>query len=331
MKLLVLTTSYPKDSNDPGGAFVAEMCDALGDAGLGVRVVAMATDRRGALQALQDGRWLRVARDTARFVRRARGNEDAVLAHWLVPSALIGLRLGVPVVGVAHGSDVQVLRRLPLLRSFLADRMAGLIAVSKEAAQAIRCSPTFVRPMGLLRRDFVVARPSVGLPLKVLFIGRDVPIKGLEVAVAATRGLRNVHLTVAGCAGNASHVTWIGHLPPVQRAAVIAAHDLVVVPSVGPEGVPRVIAEAYAAGVPVLASRIGGIVDWVPGSDLVEAGDVTRWRTELAVRAERLRMGRPVGELTDVAALEWGALGPQLAAFLGACTSRWHSDSPRKR
>ena len=64
---------------------------------------------------------------------------DAIIAHWLLPSAAIGAvvaaRRGIPVVGVAHGGDVRLLERWPRLRRTLMARLSGLMAVSRDIAQ----------------------------------------------------------------------------------------------------------------------------------------------------------------------------------------------------
>jgi len=82
-----------------------------------------------------------------------------------------------------------------------------------------------------------------------------------------------------------------GAIPHAQVPAALAAIDVLVVPSIWPENSPLVIREAFLAGVPVVASRIGGIVEAVqegrngllfePG----DAGDLARVLTRL--RTER--------------------------------------------
>ena len=47
---------------------------------------------------------------------------------------------------------------------------------------------------------------------------------------------------------------------PAELSALYRHSDVVVVPSIEPEGVPRVIDEALAIGRPVIATRVGGIV-----------------------------------------------------------------------
>ncbi len=83
-------------------------------------------------------------------------------------------------------------------------------------------------------------------------------------------------------------------------AATLASLDFLVVPSVSAEATTRVIPEAWSAGVPVIASRIGGI------AEIVE-DNVTGFLTEpgsssaLAARMEQV-MQLPVSNLHAVAA-----------------------------
>jgi GT2 family glycosyltransferase/glycosyltransferase involved in cell wall biosynthesis len=72
-------------------------------------------------------------------------------------------------------------------------------------------------------------------------------------------------------------VTCSGPLPPDEVPQLLASFDLLVVPSIWEENSPLVIREAFAAGVPVVASRIGGIPEMVEegaGGVLFEPGDV---------------------------------------------------------
>ncbi|MFM1873499.1 MAG: hypothetical protein RL398_2921 [Planctomycetota bacterium] len=79
-------------------------------------------------------------------------------------------------------------------------------------------------------------------------------------------------------------------LPPFDRdgrVAAFAAIDTLVVPSTWHENAPFVVLEARAAGLPVLASRFGGlseVVDHERDGELFAAGDAD----ELAMRIQRL-------------------------------------------
>jgi GT2 family glycosyltransferase/glycosyltransferase involved in cell wall biosynthesis len=78
-------------------------------------------------------------------------------------------------------------------------------------------------------------------------------------------------------------------LPHARIAEALDAIDVLVVPSVWPETSPLVIQEAFLAGVPVVASRIGGIPELVEegrGGLLFEAGDARDLARQLTRLAE---------------------------------------------
>jgi GT2 family glycosyltransferase/glycosyltransferase involved in cell wall biosynthesis len=99
---------------------------------------------------------------------------------------------------------------------------------------------------------------------------------------------------------SAEHVRVHGAIPHARVAEALASIDVLVVPSIWPENSPLVIGEAFMAGVPVVASRIGGIPEAVdegrnamlftPG----DAGDLARVLGTLVndrVLLSRLRAG----------------------------------------
>ncbi len=84
-------------------------------------------------------------------------------------------------------------------------------------------------------------------------------------------------------------VDWLGVVPAAEFFSQI---DILVVPSIWAEPCPLVVIEAFAFGVPVVGSRIGGI------AELIEQG-VTGWHCEpgnvaalRTILAERIREGR---------------------------------------
>ncbi len=120
---------------------------------------------------------------------------------------------------------------------------------------------------GLFRRRFgIPARaPLVGA------IGRLVSVKRLERLIAALAPLTHAHLLIAGVGplesalraraqalGTAARVHFAGLVRPV--APLYAELDLLALTS-AQEGTPVVILEALAAGVPVVASAVGGVPD----------------------------------------------------------------------
>lgn len=131
-------------------------------------------------------------------------------------------------------------------------------------------------------------RPVLSDQLKLVFIGEG-PLEATLRSRASMPGPDG-----PPCA---DHVIFAGFQAEVE--AVTAALDIAALPSEF-EGMGRVLLEAQACGVPVLANAIGGMVDVVgPGGRLLPPGDAPAWRAavlELAAdpsaRAERGRQCR---------------------------------------
>ena len=127
---------------------------------------------------------------------------------------------------------------------------------------------------GALRRDLGIgpADPVIG------FVARLVPVKSVDLMLESTLALLervpNSHLVIAGDGPDMSLVRAARrHLPEVGRrihaiawvadmARFYAAMDIVVLTSKN-EGTPISLIEAGAAGVPVVATRVGGVPEVV--------------------------------------------------------------------
>jgi len=130
------------------------------------------------------------------------------------------------------------------------------------------------------RVDRLSKRRELGLPpaaLAVGFVGWLLPIKGLSFLVQAMPGILARHpesfLVVVGkgeeegklrsladSLGLNGRVLFLGWRPDVED--IIRCLDVLALPSLN-EGMGRVLVEAMAAGVPIVASRVGGVPDLV--------------------------------------------------------------------
>lgn len=138
---------------------------------------------------------------------------------------------------------------------------------------------------------------------RILYVGNLVPGKGVDVLIAAfaaiARRRPSSELIVVGdgpmlqalrdrareC-GVEERVTFRGRLTHSQLPGEMQAATMLTLPSYS-EGTPRVVMEAMAAGIPVVASRVGGIPDMVDDGVtgyLVPPGD----RHALAAAIERV-------------------------------------------
>ncbi len=126
-------------------------------------------------------------------------------------------------------------------------------------AERVVVKPNFV--------DFDTPQPSLRAGL--LFVGRLSVEKGLATLAQAMALLPDAQLRVAGDgpeAGLLDGVVGVTRLGSLRGAAV--SHEMshaaaLVVPSIWYENFPRTIAEAFACGTPVIASRIGAMAELV--------------------------------------------------------------------
>lgn len=124
-------------------------------------------------------------------------------------------------------------------------------------------------------------RPAGGL-LRTAFIGSLVSYKGPEVLVSAARRVEDARLRLSihgddasapsfralkeklvGIAGGDERIAFRGPFRNDDLPRLYEEIDVLVVPSLWYENAPLVISEALAARVPVVASRIGALPDFV--------------------------------------------------------------------
>ncbi|MEM6441635.1 MAG: glycosyltransferase family 4 protein [Pseudomonadota bacterium] len=156
----------------------------------------------------------------------------------------------------------------------------------------------------------------------LLFVGRLARIKGLGVLLEAFAKVREAHSTVrlrlvgdgpdrawleakAKTLGVAEHVEFTGYQSQDQVTEHLAQSDILVLPSFA-EGVPVVLMEAMAAGVPVIASRVAGVQELVEdgvSGFAVPPGDVETLgtRIEALLRSEETREHMSVAGRSNVA------------------------------
>jgi glycosyltransferase involved in cell wall biosynthesis len=271
LRVLVLTTSYPRSPDDVAGTFVAAGVEALRGAGVDVRVVSPAdfphfgiAYGHGIVQNLRARPWLVLLLPAflvsyALAARRAARDVDVVHAHWL-PSALAALATGKPFVVQVWGTDVELARRVPAAARVLLRRARAVVAASRFLADAVRgLGATDVRIVPIpVQVPPVVREPAE--PPHVLFVGRLSEEKGILDFLAATEGLPRV---IVGDGPLRERVPEaVGFVAPNALGGYYERAAVVCVPS-RREGYGMVAREAMAYARPVVATRVGGLVDAV--------------------------------------------------------------------
>jgi glycosyltransferase involved in cell wall biosynthesis len=293
MKIVVLTTSYPRNADDVAGRFVADAVEGVRELGVDVDVVSPATFNHfgiayggGIAQNLRGAPWklALVPAFVAAYARAARvaaRDADLVHAHW-IPSALAARATGKPYVLQVWGTDVELARRVPALVRPLIRGAREVIAASSflaDEARALGARDVRVVPFGVdLPAD--VGAPEE--PPHVLYAGRLSEEKGVLDFVEATEGLQRV--IVGDGPLRARTPEAVGFVPPSRMGAYYERASVVCVPS-RREGYGFSAREAMAYGRPLVATRVGGLADLEgDGVVLVEPGD----RAALRGAVERL-------------------------------------------
>ncbi|HXW39257.1 MAG TPA: glycosyltransferase [Acidimicrobiales bacterium] len=175
-------------------------------------------------------------------------------------------------------------------------RAAGAYTCNEDAARILRRkgldAPAVVIPLGIdIDRYEPAVRAAPGETLKVGFVGRLIPHKGADVLLRAVALDDRLSAEIVGSGpdsarladlvhelGLAARVSLCGHVDEEETPAVYRRFDALAVPSVPTPGwveqFGRVVVEAQASGVPVVASRSGALPEVVGDAGiLVEPGD----------------------------------------------------------
>ena len=257
---------------------------------------------------------------------------DHVHCHFANHPAAAGFVIrrltGIPYSFTAHGSDLHVDRHL--LCEKLAEA-AFAVPISRynrdvmidECGEGVRPKLVVIH-CGVDTAVFRPAERSKDGPFTIVAIGTLHEVKGQHYLVEACRLLRERGIDFEckligdgpdrkalprqiARAGLETRVTLLGRRDRREVAELLRAADVLAVPSVPTrrgkrEGIPVVLMEAMASGVPVVASRISGIPelvdDGVTGM-LVSPGDaeslaraLARLHEDPGLRQELARAGR---------------------------------------
>ncbi len=229
---------------------------------------------------------------------------DLVLSSWIYPDSCAVARLaqeiGFPFVSIAQGSDVHQYLRHPVRRKIIARSMPGAASIITRSGELGR----LLGEAGIDRDklhtvyngvdhsvfkpgDRAAARQALNLPPDlpiILFVGNFYPIKNPILLVEAHAHVcNNDHAllrtklimlgggpltdsarTLADRLQFGPNVLLPGRKSAKEVARYMQAADVLCIPSVN-EGVPNVVLEAFACGLPVVASRVGGLAEVHPG------------------------------------------------------------------
>ena len=172
--------------------------------------------------------------------------------------------------------------------SALLGRLAEFTPIRKSNCRVVKYVTSF---------PLIDTAPNVHSPIRFLYVGRIHDTKGvrflLEIFDELSR-LGDFRVTLVGGGNELEGLrrdlqarTWINFVGPVHSSQVrsyLLDADILCVPSLWFENSPLVIYEAFHCGLPVIASRIGGIPELVQqnvNGRLVDAGNHDEWKSAL--------------------------------------------------
>lgn len=273
---------------------------------------------------------------------------DCILAHWLLPMGAVGAVVaritGKPLVVVAHSGPPPAARLPPMKQMvrYTVRRASWVTCVSESVRREVLEvsgegleNRVITLPMGVDLRPSIAPSKGRDPVLRLLFAGRLVRIKGVDVLLNALLGIDGVRLTVLGDGPEIAQVRrkdlcpvrMEGPVSPEDVRGAMQTHDALVVPSREGwfgrvEGLPRVLMEAWSCGLPVLAAATGGLSEAIRehgGGLLFRPGDardlrrvIGDFRDDAALRS-RLREEA----LAAAAGLSWQKVGPRWTELIG--------------
>lgn len=239
--------------------------------------------------------WRSVAGTVKRLLAEAR--PDAVVCYWAHPDGEAAVRAarlaGARSAVIVGGSDVLLITRSAGRRRCVAAALGGadaVLAVSEHLREKVIDLGVSPDRAHLWRQgveshvfrpgDQGQARQALGLSGEgqvLLWVGRMVPVKGLDVLLEACQRLTATGLPYrlylvgdgplrpsleaeARRAGLGERVVFAGACGHDRLGDWYRAADLTVLPSRS-EGLPNVLRESVACGTPFVASRVGGIAE----------------------------------------------------------------------
>jgi glycosyltransferase involved in cell wall biosynthesis len=338
MRVLVLTTTFPRWQDDVRPAFVYDLSRRLVESGSEVVVLAphcpgakryeimdgMKVYRfpyflperyqvlayggglvpnliRSALARAQLPLLVAAELFAALYIAKKEGIQ-IIHAHWLLPQGLVGVIVGkicrIPRITIVHGADVGITRRSKLLNAlayYVISNSDRVVANSNYILSAVlsinekKTDRVEVIPMGVDANRFAVERNPLllkryGAEQLIFSIGRLIDWKGMEYLIMAmptvVKQYPSARLVIGGTGPEGKKLSalarqlnleqtvfLVGGIPPQELPSYFASADVFVLPSVQLDGQTEalgvVLIEAMAAGIPVVASNVGGIPDIV--------------------------------------------------------------------
>lgn len=295
----------------------------------------------------------RAALSAVRRLQRAGVTFDVIDAHYFYPdgvaAALLGRKLGLPVVITGRGTDLTLIPKDRTARRMIqwaAAEANMMITVCEDLRRHLlaldaRADRTLVLRNGVDLDGFSpgdrpAARHALGLDrFTLLSVGSLIPRKGHHIAIEALASLPDCALLVAGGGpmrddlvrlatrlGVAGRVRFLGDVPHADLPQIYRAADVLVLASER-EGWANVLLESMACGTPVVATNVNGTSEAVcaPAAGVLMA-DRSAAGLVSALGMLRRNMPSPAETRAHAAQFGWDSTArANKAVLLSAATS----------
>jgi glycosyltransferase involved in cell wall biosynthesis len=269
---------------------------------------------------------------------------DILHCHGVYPPGYVGVSFqkitGVPVIITPHGGDIKtngeghvINRRITLRIKKTFSETRAVTAISshvKEQVISLNANPdkVYLIPNGIWLNEFchVSNKHTIHEDPYILYLGRLVAQKGVNILIQAFSRIitrhPNIRLKIAGegrdknnliklaiSSGTNRNIDFLGIVRGPEKINLLSNALFLVLPSQR-EGFPVVVLEAFASGIPVVASFIGGTSDIIRNDEngfLISPEDIEGFADKLSclLRDERLREQFSVKALATASSYDW--------------------------
>jgi L-malate glycosyltransferase len=214
-------------------------------------------------------------------------NPDSIHVHSPRATLLAAISVGIAgfkgnFITTAHGwipNRLKLKKGIELVYLSALKRYSKIIAVSDDVKKTLSSNKIPLERIETIYNGVEIAEAKlsdISASRKIVFLGRYIEEKGIPFLLEAIKEINNSELKdklTVDFYGDGPLKTYVsqtineletnnvrncGFLNPNQVIKTLQNYDILIMPSIQ-EGFPYTLVEAFSAGIPVIASRVGGI------------------------------------------------------------------------